>query len=87
MSKINFNNLVGAARNEAAPEVNVAEDVLATLFTTRPAEFVSYKPLAWIASASGAMAAGIAVAAFMFVRHSSGGAMTDLYQAISWAAQ
>ena len=87
MSKINLNNLIGAARNEVHPEVSVADDVIASLFMSKPVELISYKPLAWFASASTAMAAGIAVAAFLFIRHSSGGAMTDIYQAISWAAQ
>jgi hypothetical protein len=87
MSKISFDKLVAAARSETPPKVDVADDVISTLFSSKVADVVSYRPLAWIASASTAMAAGIAVAAFMFMRNTPDSAVTDLYQAISWIAQ
>lgn len=87
MSKISLNNLIKASLNEAPPVVDVAQGVLGQLSLTKTEMVISYKPLAWIASASTAMAAGIAVAAFLLISNSSDSAMTDLYQTISWVAQ
>ena len=85
--KLSLTNLIAKANQEQPPVVDVASNVLSTLSWNQPSEVISYKPLAWIASASTAMAAGITVAAFMYIRSSADNSMNDLYQAISWVAQ
>lgn len=87
MNKISLNNLIKTSLDESAPVVSVADDVIFELSKAKSETLISYKPLAWIASASTAMAAGIAIAAFILISNSSGGAMSDLYQTISWVAQ
>ena len=85
--KISLTDLINKAQAEAPPKVDVVDNVLATLSLDKPAEILSYKPLAWIASASTAMAAGVTVAALMYIRYSMNNSMSDLYQAISWVTQ
>lgn len=85
--KISFDKLIAAARQESAPVVNVADAVLKTLSISQPSEVISYKPLAWIASASGAIAACIAATAIIYIRYSASNSMSDIYQVISWAGQ
>jgi hypothetical protein len=85
--KISFDKLIAAARQESAPGVDIAGAVLNTLSLAQPSEVISYKPLAWIASASGAIAASVAVAAILYMRYSATNSMSDIYQVISWAGQ
>ena len=86
-NKISLTGLINKAGSETVPEVDVARSVLATLSWDAPSEVLSYKPLAWIASASTALAASITVAALLYIRTSADNSMNDLYQAISWVVQ
>ena len=83
--KMTFDKLISTAAKESAPSVDIAEAVLKTLSLAQPGEVISYKPLAWIASASGAIAASAAVAAILYIRYSAANSMSDIYQVISWA--
>ena len=86
-NKISLDKLFSTAAKESAPRVDVAGAVLRTLSLADPGEVISYKPLAWIASASGAIAASVAVAAILYIRYSAANSMSDIYQVISWAGQ
>ncbi len=86
-NKMSFNELIAKAQAESPPQVDVADGVLSTLSLDKPAEVLSYKPLAWIASASMAIAASLAAAAFVYIRFSPSNSMTEVYNAISWVTQ
>lgn len=82
---ISLRQLVELSRAEAAPRVDVADDVLGILASPRP--LVSYRPLMWIASFSSAAAACIAVVSILVARASTSSALSGMYEVISWAAQ
>ncbi len=86
-TKISLEKLFATANGEAVPSVDVADGVLSILSIRKPSEVISYKPLAWIASAAGAIAACIAAVAIIYLRSSASNSMTDFYQVISWAGQ
>lgn len=86
-TKISLEKLFASAAKESAPSVDVAGGVLNILSISKPGEVISYKPLAWIASASGAIAACIAAVAIIYIRYSASNSMADFYQVISWAGQ
>ncbi len=79
-------NLASQAQKETIPQVNVSDSVLSIL-NSQPIAMVSYKPMAWIATAATAAAACVAIAAFLSLKPSSPDVATDIYQAISWVTQ
>jgi len=85
MKKLDVGELVKLARGEAVPEVNVVHEVIGILGAGRA--LVSNRPLMWIASFSSAAAACAAVVSYLVVRASMGGALSGMYEVISWAAQ
>jgi len=83
-----FQKLVTQADREGHPQTDVCESVLKTLSSGQaPAQVLSYKPLAWVASISTAAAACILVTTWLVWQYSTADAMTNLYQMISWVAQ
>ena len=86
-NKISLNELIAKSQAESPPQVDIADGVLKTLSLSGPAEVISYKPLAWIASASTAIAACLAAAAFAYIRFSASNSMEEVYNAISWVTQ
>lgn len=81
-----LDKLIIQAQKEAHPKVDVADDILEILSSSRQAQLVSYKPLVWIASLS-SVAACIALFTLLSFETSAAEGMTEFYQAISWVAQ
>lgn len=88
MKKQTFNKLIRRAEQAKAPDVEVADDVLAILASqSQQQELISYRPLFWIASVSSAAAACIAIVAAVMMKTATTGGLMELYHTISWAAQ
>ena len=82
-----FEKLVIQAQKEAHPALDVADNVLAMLTSHhRPIELISYRPLVWIASLSSAAAACIAAISYLWIESLTSGAMTGIYELISWVS-
>jgi len=82
-----FEKLVIQAQKETHPAVNVADNVLSMLTShRRPIELISYRPLVWIASLSSAAAACVAAISYLSVETLTNGAMTGIYELISWVS-
>jgi hypothetical protein len=82
-----FEKLVIQAQKESQPPVDVADDVLAMLTSRRrQTEMVSYRPLVWIASLSSAAAASIAAISYLSIETLTNGAMSGIYELISWVS-
>ena len=82
-----FDKLIIQAQKEVHPKVDIADDVLEILTSSRQVQLVSYRPLVWIASLSSAAAACITLFTFLSFEASKTDAMTEFYQAISWVTQ
>lgn len=81
--------LADKAGKEAAPRVDVADDVLALLTMEQTQPVISYRPLIWISSFASAAAACVAVATYWTMQATNGDTETlaGLYDTISWVAQ
>ena len=87
MKTINLNNLFDAARCETAPAVDVADSVLALLAVRRqPASALLNRSLLWVSMTSSAVAAGIALAAFLTWQHNAD-SVNDIMNVVAWVAQ
>lgn len=81
MKKMTFNDLVMLARKEAAPRVDVADSVIASLAAVG-AQTDVYRPYLWVSVASAAVAACIAIAAT--VAWQSQDSVNEMLTYISW---
>lgn len=87
MKPIKLNNLFDLARREAAPAVDVADAVIATLALYRQnAATVMNRSLLWMSMASSAVAAGIVVAAMISWQHNAD-SVNELLNVVAWAVQ
>ncbi len=85
--KKQFDALIALARNEQAPNVDVASRVVAILSGEKtPFEPVSDRLLMWLAACSSAVATSAAVAA-VFVYQTWSDPLYELSQAVSWVVQ
>ncbi len=82
-----FDKLIGRAQEEGHPGVDVANNVLEKIASGHQGQIVSYRPLVWIASVSSTAAACVTVFALLSLKASTAGAMSELYQTISWVVQ
>lgn len=88
MTKDIFQKVVAHTQKQQFPNVNVADAVLEMLASNQYSQQqAGCRPLVWVASLSSAIAACIAFAAYFTLQASSGSAMSEVYQAISWVAQ
>ena len=85
--KKQFDTLIALARNDRAPNVDVAGRVIAILSGEQTRfEPVSDRPLMWLAAFSSAVATSAAVAA-VFVYQTWSDPLYELSQAVSWVVQ
>lgn len=87
MKTVKLNNLFEAARRETAPAVDVADSVLALLAVRRqPAAALLNRSLLWVSMTSSAVAAGIALAAFVTWQHNAD-SVNEIINVVAWVAQ
>lgn len=85
MKTIRLYNLFEEARREKAPRVDVTAGVLARIDAVQHvAAMEPYRPLIWMLTGSGALAAAIAVAAVL-VWQSGSDSVSTITEMISWA--
>jgi len=85
MKKISFHNLVSLARQETAPAVDVADNVLAAL-SGMSVQTEPYRAYLWTGIVSAAVAACIAIAATVTLQggHDS---VSEMMSYVSWVTQ
>lgn len=79
--KTTWNNLIGLARQETPPSVDVADYVIASLASFRTVGD-SYRAYAWISAASAAVAAFIGIVATMAWQNQD--SVSEMLTYISW---
>ena len=83
-----FEKLVGLARQELHPAVDVADNVLDILASRQLSRtYESYRPLMWITAVSYAAAACVAIAAFIMYKAGQVDSVAQISEMISWVAQ
>jgi hypothetical protein len=84
--KLLFNNLVSLAQQECPPCVDVADQVIASLFSIMGRTVDPYRAYVWTAMASAAAAACILIATTLLWQSGSD-SVSEVMTYVSWVAQ